>query len=483
MWQAELRCALLSYRSSNHFVDFFSAFASANFELFDTSGQKVQDKTLATKLRVLACPPLEYVVFMLSSLPNLEQLTFSDCSDCNRTYMYDLLSKLWNTALPKLQKLEFSRSPMELHGMSALALACANGALGNLTVLVLNNSITDDDFEYFANTCAKSLPLLSHLEVKSNGIDSGVFAFADVLQQQPALQNLKVLHLLDNRISDKGFEALFPILHRLTTFSIGSNVSYQGIMQFSTYMTKTRLNLTSLNLQRNRFIENGILEFLSACCTHGALPNLTMLNLCNTKFRDNAMESLSGYWCRTALLRNLTELWLDHNLIGNTGISALADACKETPLKLTTLSLKSNDIEDAGVEAFAKACALDGAPFAQLTVLHLLKNDITDAGFATLFPLLENGGKLSGLTQFSIGSDVTDEGMQQFAELITKRPQSLPQLTLLNLGHNDKIGDDGFSAFADAVANKALAALQQIWVDNRHPQLVAACQPRGIAIN
>ena len=64
----------------------------------------------------------------------------------------------------------------------------------------------------------------------------------------------------------------------------------------------------------------------------------------------------------------------------------------------------------------ANACA--GGALAKLTVLHLVNNNITDDGFATLFPLLENGGKLSALTTFSIGSGVTDKGMSQFADLL-----------------------------------------------------------------
>ena len=49
----------------------------------------------------------------------------------------------------------------------------------------------------------------------------------------------------------------------------------------------------------------------------------------------------------------------------------------------------------------------------------------------------------------------------------------------------NKIGDAGLTALAKAVEGGALPSLEEIIVDvkhMRHPQLVAACQPRGITI-
>ena len=51
--------------------------------------------------------------------------------------------------------------------------------------------------------------------------------------------------------------------------------------------------------------------------------------------------------------------------------------------------------------------------------------------------------------------------------------------------HENQIGDAGVIALADACASGSLLALKEILIDAkhmRHPQLVAACQPRGIAI-
>ena len=55
---------------------------------------------------------------------------------------------------------------------------------------------------------------------------------------------------------------------------------------------------------------------------------------------------------------------------------------------------------------------------------------------------------------------------------------------VLDLGRN-RIGDAGISALASACAGGSLPSLKKIIVDYkhmRHPQLMAACQPRGIEI-
>ena len=57
-------------------------------------------------------------------------------------------------------------------------------------------------------------------------------------------------------------------------------------------------------------------------------------------------------------------------------------------------------------------------------------------------------------------------------------------MQMLGLAGN-QIGDAGMISLADALGKGALASLKKIVVDTkheRHPQLVSACQPRGIQI-
>ena len=79
---------------------------------------------------------------------------------------------------------------------------------------------------------------------------------------------------------------------------------------------------------------------------------------------------------------------------------------------------------------------------------------------------------------------IGDEGMQAFAAALGGSG-ALPLLTRLDLGDN-QIGNDGMSALSGALGKGALPALERIVVcdgHEEHPQLVAACQPRDIAIN
>ena len=68
--------------------------------------------------------------------------------------------------------------------------------------------------------------------------------------------------------------------------------------------------------------------------------------------------------------------------------------------------------------------------------------------------------------------------------LLTQNICLMCHTQVLRLGGN-QIGDAGLDALAKAVESGALASLKKIVVDTKHlrrPQLVAACQPRGIQI-
>ena len=118
--------------------------------------------------------------------------------------------------------------------------------------------------------------------------------------------------------------------------------------------------------------------------------------------------------------------------------------------QLETLLLSRNEIGDIGISALASACASGALP--QLNRLVLSENAIGDVGLSSLAAAVGNG--------------------------------ALASLDTLDLSENE-IGEAGMTAFADAVGKGALASLKKIVVDTkheRHPQLVAACQPRGIEI-
>ena len=80
------------------------------------------------------------------------------------------------------------------------------------------------------------------------------------------------------------------------------------------------------------------------------------------------------------------------------------------------------------------------------------------------------------------GNNIGDAGLTALAKAVESG--ALASLEALDLSKNE-IGEAGMTAFADAVGKGALASLKKIVVDTKHerrPQLVAACQPRGIEI-
>ena len=78
-----------------------------------------------------------------------------------------------------------------------------------------------------------------------------------------------------------------------------------------------------------------------------------------------------------------------------------------------------------------------------------------------------------------IGNNIGDAGLIALAKAVESG--ALAQLIRLDMDKN-QIGDAGLAALAKAVESGTLASLETIVVDERHPDLVAVCQPRGIAI-
>ena len=92
-------------------------------------------------------------------------------------------------------------------------------------------------------------------------------------------------------------------------------------------------------------------------------------------------------------------------------------------------------------------------------------------------------GALPALVELDLtANQIGDQGMAAIADSLGKG--ALPALVELELSGNS-IGDQGMAAFADALGKGGLPFLKKVSVDSkhvRHPQLVAACEPRGIEI-
>ena len=75
---------------------------------------------------------------------------------------------------------------------------------------------------------------------------------------------------------------------------------------------------------------------------------------------------------------------------------------------------------------------------------------------------------------------IGDVGLQAFADAVSKG--ALASLEKLFLGVN-QIGDAGVSALADVVGKGALPALAILWIDSPSAELTAYCSSKSIKLN
>ena len=142
---------------------------------------------------------------------------------------------------------------------------------------------------------------------------------------------------------------------------------------------------------------------------------------------------------------NTQTLWLSNNMIGDPGITALAEAV-------------SNGAVPQGVCKGSDADVADGIPL-QLQTSEGRQSPLPDL---ELLSLEEN--------------QISDAGITAFADAVSKG--ALPNLKELYLQDN-RIGDTGISSFADAVSKGALPNLKELYLFQDAPALEAACKARG----
>jgi len=210
------------------------------------------------------------------------------------------------------------------------------------------------------------------------------------------------------------------------------------------------------------------------------------LNLCvrlkSLDVRGIGMSDEACTWMFSVLakggLTQLTVLSLRDNQIGDAGVKSLAEACASGALaQLEVLDLGGNRIGDAGVTALAQSCARGALP--QLQELYLMYNQIGDAGVTALAEAFGRGA-LAQLKSLQLwDNQIGDAGVKALAEACASGAMS--QLSTLNLGRN-KIGDAGVEALAKACAGGAMAQLKDLSL-NGNPASEAAQKAAKDAIN
>jgi Leucine-rich repeat (LRR) protein len=205
--------------------------------------------------------------------------------------------------------------------------------------------------------------------------------------------------------------------------------------------------LEVLNLEGCRLPEEAVLR-LAGMLEEGLFPNLRTLNLAGNSIRAPVTAPLlRAVLCRTAA-QSLEALKLEGARLDAESLRA---ALPPTPLpRLKHLELTAALIGNEGGEVFANA--LEGGVLPALESLVLCRNIITDLG-----PICRalSSGRAPHLRVLDLGHDnpVGDDGAAAVAGLL--QSNACPQLTTLSLVGID-MTDTGAGALADAAGAAAL---------------------------
>ena len=212
------------------------------------------------------------------------------------------------------------------------------GLLTNLDSLTIWQALTSDAgvLETFMKGL-KSLPNLKELNIQSNNIGAfGASALASACASG-ALAELKELNLGYNRIDDTGATALANAfasgaLANLKELNLDCNkVGNAGVSALAKAVGDGALaKLEKLWLNNNQIGDSGVSALAGACAR--ALAELKELDLFNNKIGDAGVSALAEAFARGALA-NLKTLFVDDGPLG-TEHPALKAACAERGIKL-----------------------------------------------------------------------------------------------------------------------------------------------------
>lgn len=117
---------------------------------------------------------------------------------------------------------------------------------------------------------------------------------------------------------------------------------------------------------------------------------------------------------------------------------------------------------------------------AQLAELRLYDNKIGDDGMKALADAVSMGALGNLVVLHLLKNQITDDGFVTLMPFL-KKGGKLSNLTTFSIGSG--ITDKGMTEFADILSNGALASLEKLYVDDtEHPALKDACEALGIEL-
>ena len=198
------------------------------------------------------------------------------------------------------------------------------------------------------------------------------------------------------------------------------------------------------------------------------VTKLTKLTLRGNQITDAGVVSLCQA-LQTPTCK-VTTLYLSGNQITDAGVVSLCQALQTPTCKVTTLYLSGNPITDAGVVSLCQALQ---TPTCKVTTLHLFDNQITDAGVVSLCQALQT--PTCKVTTLDLSDNqITDAGVVSLCQALQTPSCKVTTLDLIG----NQITDAGVVSLCQALQTSTckVTTLDLIGIQITDAGVVSLCQ-------
>ncbi len=264
------------------------------------------------------------------------------------------------------------------------------------------------------------------------------------LAESPQLATLRVLKALGLDARDLGRLAASPHLKNLRTLCLTSNgVGTAGVRSLTQAATLTKLETLDLTGPGyyESYYDNPLIDLagMEVLADWKGLMSVRSLSLSGSDVRSAGLQSL----LQSPHAAGLTSLSLRSGRLDGAAMAEFAHANKK--LKLETLDLGENILENGGVEYLAAAKCLS-----ELKILRLDRCEIPESGAAHL---MKTASFIEGLHILDAGHN--DFGNTGVGALLQRSSTTLHSLCL----RNNTLLDEGAALLAESPASNELLEL------------------------
>lgn len=221
-------------------------------------------------------------------------------------------------------------------------------------------------------------------------------------------------------------------------------------------------NFVSIELPSQNIDDFSFILLVEKLQKSGKLKQIKRINMDGNELEESSAFKISEILFSCPALEHLDLRW---NLVGIEGLQAICNAL-ETNTTLISLNLDGNELGVEGARILGKSLALNSG----IQHLELRDNGFGDAGVEALCQGLRGHKSLQLL---DLGSnEITAVGAAMLARFLLADYEQIPPvvegvptpaspLNVLILNGNEKIGDEGCTAFAKSlIINSSLSSLQ-----------------------